>query len=143
MPAGRALHSYAFRHWAPGRVRFNARCAFGLPLGILHFTIQKPITRLWHIFKTYPVSVPFCLVYLFFAALTFSLGIRLKNMREPHLTLEEGLRYGYFFPILTGAFISLIKLLNWLARVKQREFYGWLWCLMVLLPVAVIIIGTI
>jgi len=63
-------------------------------------------------------------------------------MREPHLIMGEGLMYGYFFLTFIGAFFSLIILLNWLARVKQRKFYGWLLCLIVLLPVVIIIIGT-
>ena len=63
-------------------------------------------------------------------------------MREPHLTLGEGLMYGYFFMIITGLIFSIIILINWVLRVQQRRFYGWLLCFIVLLPVAIMIIGT-
>jgi hypothetical protein len=63
-------------------------------------------------------------------------------MREPHLTLGEGLMYGLFLLIVIGVLFFLITLINWTIRVKQRKFYGWLLCLIVLLPVVIIIIGS-
>jgi len=99
------------------------------------------ITGLWHIFKTYPISVIFYILYLSFASLILSTSIRLKNMHAPHLTLGEGLMYGYFFMIIIGLIFFLIILVNWVVRVKQRKFYSWLLCLIVLLPAAITIIG--
>jgi len=74
---------------------------------------MNTITRLWDIFKTYPISIIFYILYLSFASLVLLLDIRLKNMREPHLTLGEGLMYGYFFMIIIGLIFSIIILINW------------------------------
>jgi len=103
---------------------------------------MNAITRLWGIFKTYPISIIFYILYLSFASLVLSLAIRLKNMREPHLTLGEGLMYGYFFIIIIDLIFSLIILINWVVHVKQRRFYSWLLLLIVLPPVVITVIGT-
>lgn len=63
-------------------------------------------------------------------------------MRKPYLTLGEGLMYGYFFMLIIGLIFSLIILINWVVRINHRKFYGWLLLLIVLLPVAIIFIGT-
>ena len=63
-------------------------------------------------------------------------------MRYPHLTLGEGLMYGLFFLIIIGVLFFLITLINWTTRVKQRKFYAWLLCLIVLLPVVLIVVGS-
>lgn len=100
------------------------------------------ITKLWRIIKTHPISILFYLIYLSFASLVLLTAIRLKKMREPHLTLGEGLMFAYFFLIIIGLIFSLVILINWVVRVNQRRFYGWLLCLIALLPIVIILIGT-
>ncbi len=103
---------------------------------------MKVISQLWRIFKAYPISIVFYLIYLSFASLLLSASMRVRNMPSPHLTSGEGLMYGLFFFIIIGILFFIVILINWIIRVKQRRFYGWLLLFIVLLPIIIIAIGS-
>jgi hypothetical protein len=103
---------------------------------------MKLITKLWHIIKTYPISIPFYLIYLSFASLVLSLEIKLKNMHDHHPTLGEGLAYGIFLLAIIGSIFFFITLINLILRIKNRSFYSWLLFFIALPPAIMIFVGS-
>jgi hypothetical protein len=47
-------------------------------------------------------------------------------MTKPHLTLGEGLMYGYIFTTFIGAVFFIMTLINYNVRPGRKKFYGWL-----------------
>jgi len=64
-------------------------------------------------------------------------------MREPHLTLGEGLMYAYFFLAIIGSIFCFITAVNLIVYIKKRKFYGWLMLLIILPPAIMIIISSL
>ena len=99
-------------------------------------------------FKTllkHPVSVSCSLLYTALCALVFMSNIRYNrwlaaNPKGHYLSYGEGIMYGIFFLIMTGAVFGFVLIINAIVR-KQPVFYLWLLLIIVVQAVAAIAVA--